>query len=44
MSSYDNVYKMNAYYYKDGFPKDLEYHGFFQSYSKAFQRLLKGSE
>ena len=44
MSSYDNVYKMNAYYYKDGFPKDLEYHGFFQSYSKAFQRLLKEAE
>ena len=44
MSSYDNVYKMNAYYYKDGFPKDLEYHGFFQSYSKVFQRLLKESE
>lgn len=44
MSSYDNVYKMNAYYYKDGFPKDLEYHGFFQSYSKAFQRLLKDAE
>lgn len=44
MSNYDNVYKMNAYYYKDGFPKDLEYHGFFQSYSKAFQRLLKEAE
>ena len=44
MSNYDYVYKMNAYYYKDGFPKDLEYHGFFQSYSKAFQRLLKEAE
>ena len=44
MSNYDNVYKMNAYYYKDGFPKDLEYHGFFQSYSKAFQRLLNDAE
>ena len=44
MSNYDNVYKVNAYYYKDGFPKDLEYHGFFQSYSKAFQRLLKEAE
>ena len=44
MSNYDNVYKMNAYYYKDGFPKDLEYHGIFQSYSKAFQRLLKEAE
>ena len=44
MSNYDNVYKMNAYYYKDGFPKDLEYHGFFQSYSKAFQSLLKEAE
>lgn len=44
MSNYDNVYKMNAYYYKDGFPKDLEYHGFFQSYSTAFQRLLKEAE
>ena len=44
MSNYDNVYKMNAYYYKDGFPKDLEYHGFFYSYSKAFQRLLKEAE
>lgn len=44
MSNYDNVYKMNAYYYKDGFPKDLEYHGFFQSYSKAFHRLLKEAE
>lgn len=44
MSNYDNVYKTSAYYYKDGFPKDLEYHGFFQSYSKAFQRLLKEAE
>lgn len=44
MSNYDNVYKVNAYYYKDGFPKDLEYHGIFQSYSKAFQRLLKEAE
>lgn len=44
MSNYDNVYKMNAYYYKDGFPKDLEYYGIFQSYSKAFQRLLKEAE
>ena len=44
MSNYDNVYKASAYYYKDGFPKDLEYHGFFQSYSKAFQRLLKEAE
>lgn len=44
MSNYDNVYKTSAYYYKDGFPKDLEYHGFFQSYSTAFQRLLKEAE
>ena len=44
MSNYDNVYKTSAYYYKDGFPKDLEYHGIFQSYSKAFQRLLKEAE
>ena len=44
MSNYDNVYKVNAYYYKDGFPKDLEYHGIFQSYSKAFQSLLKEAE
>ena len=44
MSNYDNVYKVNAYYYKDGFPKDLEYHGIFQSYSKVFQRLLKEAE
>lgn len=44
MSNYDNVYKTSAYYYKDGFPKDLEYHGFFQSYSKAFQRLLREAE
>ena len=44
MSNYDNVYKTSAYYYKDGFPKDLEYYGFFQSYSKAFQRLLKEAE
>ena len=44
MSNYDNVYKTSAYYYKDGFPKDLEYHGFFQSYSKAFQRLLNDAE
>ena len=44
MSNYDNVYKTSAYYYKDGFPKDLEYHVFFQSYSTAFQRLLKEAE
>lgn len=44
MSSYDNVYKMSAYYYKDGFPKNLEYHGFFQSYAKAFRKLITHSE